>query len=117
MSALGPSLEAFFTDRLVGQRAASENTIAAYALAFRLLLGFASARRGIPPSGLDIAELDAPLVAAFSSISRASGGTLRRRATRASRRSIRCSPTWRCTILSTPARSGASCRSRTSEPR
>ena len=65
MSALAPSLEAFFTDRLVGQRAARENTIAAYALAFRLLLGFATARRGIPPSGLDIAELDAPLVAAF----------------------------------------------------
>jgi site-specific recombinase XerD len=65
MSALGPSLEAFFTDRLVAQRAASQNTIAAYALTFRLLLGFASARSGTPPSRLDIAELDAPLVAAF----------------------------------------------------
>ena len=65
MSALAPSLEAFFTDRLVGQRAASQNTIAAYALTFRLLLGFASARSGTPPSRLDIAELDAPLVAAF----------------------------------------------------
>jgi site-specific recombinase XerD len=65
MSALAPSLEAFFTDRLVGQRAASENTIAAYALTFRLLLGFASGRSGTPPSRLDIAELDAPLVAAF----------------------------------------------------
>jgi integrase/recombinase XerD len=65
MSVLAPSLEAFFTDRLVGQRAASQNTIAAYALTFRLLLGFASARSGIPPSRLDIAQLDAPLVAAF----------------------------------------------------
>jgi len=65
MSALAPSLEAFFTDRLVGQRAASQNTIAAYALTLRLLLGFASARSGTPPSRLDIAELDAPLVAAF----------------------------------------------------
>jgi integrase/recombinase XerD len=65
MSALAPSLEAFFTDRLVGQRAASQNTIAAYALTFRLLLGFASARGDTPPSRLDIAQLDAPLVAAF----------------------------------------------------
>ncbi|MGO9875907.1 MAG: tyrosine-type recombinase/integrase [Acidimicrobiia bacterium] len=65
MSALAPSLEAFFTDRLVGQRAASQNTIAAYALTFRLLLGFASARSHTPPSRVDIAELDAPLVAAF----------------------------------------------------
>ncbi|MGA2472788.1 MAG: tyrosine-type recombinase/integrase [Acidimicrobiales bacterium] len=65
MSALAPSLEAFFTDRLVGQRAASQNTIGAYALTFRLLLGFASARNGTPPNRIDIGELDAPLVAAF----------------------------------------------------
>jgi integrase/recombinase XerD len=65
MSALAPSLEAYFTDRLVGQRAASQNTIAAYALTLRLLLGFASARNRTPPSRLDIAELDAPLVTAF----------------------------------------------------
>jgi site-specific recombinase XerD len=65
MSPLAPSLEAFFTDRLVGQRAASQNTIAAYALTFRLLLGFASARSGTAPSRLDIAQLDAPLVASF----------------------------------------------------
>ena len=65
MSALAPSLEAFFTDRLTSQRAASENTVAAYALTFRLLLGFASKRSGTPPSRLDIAALDAPLVAVF----------------------------------------------------
>jgi len=65
MSPLAPSLEAFFTDRLASQRAASQNTIAAYALTFRLLLQFTSARSGIPPSKLDIADLDAPLVAAF----------------------------------------------------
>ena len=65
MSPLAPSLQAFFTDRLASQRAASQNTIAAYALTFRLLLQFTSARSGIPPSKLDIADLDAPLVAAF----------------------------------------------------
>lgn len=65
MSALAPSLQAFFTDRLVGQRAASQNTIAAYALTFRLLLKFTSTRSRTPPSRLDIAQIDAPLVAAF----------------------------------------------------
>ena len=38
MSALAPALQAYFTDRLIGQRAASPNTIAAYRDTFRLLL-------------------------------------------------------------------------------
>jgi integrase/recombinase XerD len=65
MTALAPSLQAFFTDRLIGQRAASPNTIAAYRHSLRLLLGFAAERLGTPPSKLDIATLDAPLIAAF----------------------------------------------------
>ena len=65
MSALAPTLQAYFTDRLMGQRAASPNTIQAYRLTFRLLLGFASNRTAKAPSGLDIADLDAPLIAAF----------------------------------------------------
>lgn len=65
MSALAPALQAYFTDRLIGQRAASPNTIAAYKVTFRLLLGFATRRTGRAPSALDIADLDAPLIAAF----------------------------------------------------
>ena len=65
MTALAPSLQAYFTDRLIGQRSASPNTIAAYRDTFRLLLGFAAQRTGTAPSGLDIAALDAPLIAAF----------------------------------------------------
>jgi site-specific recombinase XerD len=65
VSALAPSLQAYFTDRLIGQRAASPNTIAAYKLAFRLLLAFAAGTTGKPPSTLDIADLDAPLITAF----------------------------------------------------
>jgi integrase/recombinase XerD len=65
MSALAPALQAFFTDRLISQRAASPNTIAAYKVTFRLLLGFASQRTGSTPSALHIADLDAPLIAAF----------------------------------------------------
>jgi site-specific recombinase XerD len=65
MTALAPALQAFFTDRLISQRAASPNTVAAYRTGLRLLLGFAAERTGKSPSALDIAELDAPLVAAF----------------------------------------------------
>ena len=46
MSTLAPTLQAFFTQRLVAQRRASPNTVAAYRDTFRLLLGFASAELG-----------------------------------------------------------------------
>lgn len=65
MSALAPSLQAFFTDRLIGQRCASPNTIAAYKTTFRLLLGFTSQRTKTTPSNFDIVDLDASLVTAF----------------------------------------------------
>jgi integrase/recombinase XerD len=65
MTALAPTLQAYFTERLIGQRSASPNTIDAYRHTFRLLLPFAAQRTSTPPSELDIAELDAPLIAAF----------------------------------------------------
>jgi integrase/recombinase XerD len=65
MSLLAPSLQAFFTDRLLTQRQASPNTIAAYRHTFQLLLRFATDRTGTQPSELDITQLDAPLIASF----------------------------------------------------
>ena len=65
MTALAPTLQAFFTDRLIRQRQASPHTLAAYRDTLRLLLVFASARKGIEPSKLDIGDLDAPLIGAF----------------------------------------------------
>jgi site-specific recombinase XerD len=65
MTLLAPSMQAYFTDRLINQRRASPNTIAAYRHTFQLLLRFATDRTGTPPSALDIADLDAPLIAAF----------------------------------------------------
>jgi integrase/recombinase XerD len=65
MSALAPLLQAFFTDRLIGQRRASENTITGYRDTFRLLLAFATTQTGTKPSALDIGDLDAPLMGAF----------------------------------------------------
>jgi site-specific recombinase XerD len=65
MTALAPVLQAFFTDRLIAQRRASPHTIAGYRSTFRVLLGFAAAQTGKKPSALDIADLDAALIAAF----------------------------------------------------
>ena len=65
MSALAPTLQAFFTDRLIGQRHASPHTIAAYRDTLRLLLCFAAEQTGHQASALDIDELDAPLIATF----------------------------------------------------
>lgn len=65
MTALAPTLQAFFTDRLAGQRGASPHTIAGYRDTWRLLLAFAAKRTGRSPCQLDIADLDAPLVGAF----------------------------------------------------
>ena len=65
MSALAPTLEAYFTERLVHQRQASPNTIAAYRDAWRLLLVFVQQRIGKEPYQLDLGDLDASLVAAF----------------------------------------------------
>ena len=42
MSMLAPTLQAFFTERLIGQRQASPHTIAAYRDTLRLLLTFAA---------------------------------------------------------------------------
>ena len=65
MSLLAPTLQAFFTDRLLTQRNASPRTVAAYRDTLRLLLRFAHQQTGKQPSRLDFADLDAPLIGAF----------------------------------------------------
>jgi len=65
MSPLAPILQGFFTDKLLRQRQASPNTIAAYRDTCRLLLDFAWRSTGIQPTQLDISDLDAPLITAF----------------------------------------------------
>lgn len=65
MSMLAPTLQSFFTDRLVRQRRASQHTIAAYRDTFRLLLAFAEQLTGHSPCDLQLEELDAPLIGAF----------------------------------------------------
>ena len=65
MSTLAPTMEGFFTERLIGQRRASPNTVASYRDTFRLLLGFAQQQTGQAPSVLKIEDLDAKLIGAF----------------------------------------------------
>jgi site-specific recombinase XerD len=65
MSLLAPTLEAFFTERLISQRRASNHTIAAYRDTFRLLLSFVQQRGGRGPSSLGFDDLDATIIAAF----------------------------------------------------
>ena len=65
MSALAPTLEAFFTDRLAQQRQASPHTIAGYRDTFRLLLAFVHERTAKAPCSLDFADLDATLIGDF----------------------------------------------------
>ncbi len=65
MSTIGPTLEAYFANRLVSQRQASPRTINAYRDLWRLLLHFACQRSGKTASKLDFGDLDAVVIAAF----------------------------------------------------
>ena len=65
MTSLAPTLQAYMTDRLIRQRQVSPHTVAAYRDAFKLLLVFAERYTGKPPSKLEVADLDAPLIGAF----------------------------------------------------
>jgi site-specific recombinase XerD len=65
MSALAPSLQLFFTERLAKQRQASPRTVVSYRDTFRLLLRFVHHRTGKPPAALDWNDLDATVISAF----------------------------------------------------
>ena len=65
MSALAPTLQAFFTDRLTCQRRASPQTVASYRDTMKLLVCFVQERTGKAPSALDWADLDERTVSAF----------------------------------------------------
>jgi integrase/recombinase XerD len=100
MSAIAPTLEAFFTERLIRQRDASPHTIAA-SDAWRLLLRFVHAQTGAEPCQLDLAALDAPSSAPSSTTWKPNGGTAHERATPASPRSAHSSVTRPCATPST----------------
>jgi len=65
MTALAPTVEMFFTQRLATERDASPHTVAAYRDTLRLLFVFTQEHTGKAPSRLDVGDLDAELIAAF----------------------------------------------------
>lgn len=62
---LAPLLQRFFTQRLIGQRNASPNTVVSYSTAFELLLAFARQELKKQPSKLRLEDLDAPFISRF----------------------------------------------------
>lgn len=80
MTLLAPLLERFFIQRLLHQRRASPNTIAAYRDTFRLLLRFIKNKQDKAPSQLVLADLGADLVVAFlAHLEKDRGNTVRSR--------------------------------------
>jgi len=65
MSLVAPTMQMFFTDRLLKQRQASPATVRTYRNAFRLLLRFVQERTGKQPSNLDWTDLGGDTIAAF----------------------------------------------------
>lgn len=65
MTPIAPTLQAFFTDRLVQQRQASPRTVAAYRDALKLLLAFVHTQTGKLPAQLDWDDLNASVISAF----------------------------------------------------
>lgn len=80
MSALAPTLQAFFTVRLTSQYGVSPHTVAAYRDAFRLLLAYAHQTTGTPPADLDVGQLNANLITGFLNyLEHERGNTIRTR--------------------------------------
>ena len=65
MSLIAPTLESFFTDRLVKQQHASPATIGPYRDSLRMLLTYAQEHTGKTPARLDWADLDETLIGGF----------------------------------------------------
>jgi len=65
MTSLAPTIQAFFTDRLMRQRHASPHTVAAYRDTFCLLFSYVADVGGKTPAQLDWADIDAVKIGAF----------------------------------------------------
>jgi site-specific recombinase XerC len=58
MTLLAPTLQAFFTERLMTQQNASAHTVASYRDCLRLLVCFARTATGTQPARLSIEQVD-----------------------------------------------------------
>jgi len=83
MTLIAPTLQAFFTDRLITERNASPETVASYRDTMRLLLSYARDHMDKAPHELDFDDLDATLIGAFlSHLETVRGNSVRTRNTR-----------------------------------
>ncbi len=102
MSALAPTLEVFFTERLIRQRQVSPNTVAAYRDTMRLLLGFAAERLGKQPPNWKSTTSAPRSIGAFLDHLEPSGATACAPATPVWQRFDPFFATRRCATPSTP---------------
>ncbi len=65
MTLLAPTLQAFFSDRLLVQTNASPHTVASYRDCLRLLVCYVHDRTATLPSKLSLEQLDATMIGAF----------------------------------------------------
>jgi integrase/recombinase XerD len=65
MTLIAPSLQTYFTDRLIRERRVSPHTIRSYRDTIRLLVGFAAPRAGAAASKLTFTDLDSKTISAF----------------------------------------------------
>ena len=65
MSLVAPTLQAFFTERLIRQRQASPHTVTAYRDTFRVLFTYVAETTGTLPAQLDFADLATATIAGF----------------------------------------------------
>lgn len=65
MTLIASHITAFLQQRLPVERGASDNTCESYAYAFKLLFEYASNYLEVPPSKLNLEQLDAPLIVNF----------------------------------------------------
>ncbi|MCD4727224.1 MAG: site-specific integrase [Pirellulales bacterium] len=77
---LGPALQRYFCQYLIGQRNLSPQTIISYRDAFKLLIRFLEQRRGKKAESLCVTDLDAPCILAFlDDLERRRGNSIRSR--------------------------------------
>ena len=65
MTSVNPTLQRWFTHRLINEQHVSSHTISAYRDTIRLLLGYVHKRDSLNPCELDFGHLDATVIGAF----------------------------------------------------
>ena len=79
----GPLVQAYFTERLMQQQAASPHTIASYRDTFRLLTSYLERKLKKAPTSLTLADVDARIILSFlGSLERERGNSARTRNSR-----------------------------------